>query len=79
MNELYDQQIISDPNILLGKSVIAGTRLSVELILDKLAAGETIEQLLEAHPRLTRDGIQAAMAYAAETLRSDVIYPVVVA
>lgn len=79
MNELYDQQIISDPNILLGKPVVAGTRISVELILDKLAAGETIEQLLEAHPRLTREGIQAAMAYAAETLRSDVIYPVAVA
>ena len=45
------------------------------LCLEKLAAGETIEQILEAHPRLTRDGIQAALAFAAEALRADVVYP----
>lgn len=57
--------IISDPKIMMGKPVIKGTRLTVELILEKLAAGETVDQLLEAHPRLTREGIQAALAYAA--------------
>ena len=67
--------IVSDPEILMGKPVVRGTRISVELILDKLAAGETVEQLLEEHPRLTREAIQAALAYAADTLRSDVIYP----
>ena len=55
---------------MMGKPVIAGTRITVELILEKLAAGETAEQLLEAHPRLTREGILAALAYAAETLRT---------
>jgi uncharacterized protein DUF433 len=45
---------------MMGKPVIAGTRITVELILEKLAAGETAEQLLEAHPRLTREGILAA-------------------
>jgi uncharacterized protein (DUF433 family) len=59
----------------MGKPVVRGTRITVELILDKLAAGESVEQLLEAHPRLTREGIQAALAYAADTLRSDKIYP----
>ena len=59
----------SDPSIMMGKPVIAGTRITVELILDKLAAGETIDQLLEAHPRLTRDGVLAALAYAAEAVR----------
>jgi uncharacterized protein (DUF433 family) len=59
--------IISNPDIMMGKPVIAGTRITVELILDKLAAGETVEQLLEAHPRLSRAGIQAALAYAAQT------------
>ena len=68
--------IVSDPEVMLGKPVISGTRLTVESILEKLAAGESIEQLLEAHPRLTREGIQAALAYAAGTLRSDIIYPV---
>lgn len=68
--------IRSDPSVMMGKPVIAGTRITVELILEKLAAGETIEQLLEAHPRLTREAIQAALAFAAEALRADVIYPI---
>ncbi|MFQ5398476.1 MAG: DUF433 domain-containing protein [Anaerolineae bacterium] len=68
-------QIISDPEIMMGKSVIAGTRITVDLILDKLAAGETVEQLLAAHPRLTPEGIRAALAYAAQTMRSDLVYP----
>ncbi len=54
--------IQSDPSIMLGKPVFAGTRITVELILEKLAAGETIEQILEAHPRLTKEAIQAALA-----------------
>ena len=69
-------QIVSDPAILMGKPVVAGTRISVELILEKLAAGETVDQILQAHPRLTRDGISAALKFAAEALRSDVLYPV---
>lgn len=67
--------IVSDPAVMMGKPVIKGTRITVELILEKLAAGETIEQILEAHPRLTRDGILAAMAFAAEVLKGDVVYP----
>jgi uncharacterized protein (DUF433 family) len=62
--------IQSDPDVMMGKPVIAGTRITVELILEKLAAGETAEQIIEAHPRLTRDAILAALAYAAEALRN---------
>lgn len=69
------QLIVSDTNILRGQPVVAGTRITVELILEKLAAGETIEQLLEAHPRLTEEGIRAALAFAGEALRADVVYP----
>lgn len=68
--------IISDPAVMMGKPVIAGTRITVELILEKLAAGETVEDLLEAHPRLTREAIQAALAFAADALRADIVYPV---
>lgn len=68
--------IISDPDVMMGKPVVAGTRITVELILEKLAAGETVEQILEAHPRLTHEGIQAAIAFAAEVLKGDVVYPV---
>ena len=67
--------IQSDPLVMMGKPVIAGTRITVELILEKLAAGETMEQILEAHPRLTREAIQAALAFAASALHADVVYP----
>jgi len=68
--------IVSDPTVMMGKPVVAGTRITVELILEKLAAGETVEQILDAHPRLTREAIRAALAFAKEALRADVIYPV---
>ncbi len=71
-----EQLIVSDPKVMMGKPVVAGTRITVELILEKLAAGETVEQLLEAHPRLTREAIQAALLFATEALRADVVYPV---
>ena len=59
----------------MGKPVVAGTKITVEYILEKLAAGETVEQLLEAHPRLTRDAILAAIGFAGEALKADVVYP----
>ena len=72
---MQKKMIVSDPNIMMGKPVVVGTRITVELILDKLAAGETVEQILEAHPRLTHEGIQAAMAFAAHDLKGDVVHP----
>ncbi|WP_448265059.1 DUF433 domain-containing protein [Nostoc sp. DSM 114159] len=71
------QKIISDPKIMMGKPVISGTRITVELILEKLAAGETPQQILEAHPRLSDEGIKAALAFAAQALRYDVVYPTI--
>jgi uncharacterized protein (DUF433 family) len=70
------QWIVSDPNVMMGKPVVAGTRITVELILEKMAAGETVEQILDAHPRLTREAIQASLAFASQALRADVLYPV---
>jgi len=67
--------ISSDPKIMMGKPTVAGTRITVELILEKLAAGETVDQILSEHPRLTAQGIRAAIAFAAEALRADVVYP----
>jgi uncharacterized protein (DUF433 family) len=69
------QLIVSDPAVMMGKPVVAGTRITVELILEKLAADETIEQLLDAHPRLTRPAISAALDFAARAWRADVLYP----
>jgi uncharacterized protein (DUF433 family) len=73
---MKSSMIQSDSNIMMGKPVIAGTRITVESILEKLAAGETVHQLLNAHPRLTREGIFAALDFAAHSLRADVIYPI---
>ncbi len=67
--------IVSDPAVMMGKPVIAGTRITVEFVLEKLAAGETEVQLLDAHPRLTRESIRAALQFAAQALRADVVYP----
>lgn len=71
----YRQYITSNPNILFGKPAIKDTRIPVELVLDELAGGTSIEELLEEYPRLTRDSIYAALAFAAYTLRREVIYP----
>jgi uncharacterized protein (DUF433 family) len=58
---MAEQLIESNPSVMMGKPVVAGTRITVELILEKLAAGETVEQILDAHPRLTREAISAAL------------------
>jgi len=63
---MYEKFIQSEPSVMMGKPVITGTRISVELILEKLAAGETFEQIIDAHPRLTKDAIQAALGFAAK-------------
>ena len=70
-----EKLIISNPKIMMGKPVIAGTRITVELILEKLAAGESIEQLLTEHPQLTLLSVRAALDFAAQALRADVLYP----
>ncbi len=72
-----EQHLIhSNPKVMMGKPVILGTRITVELILERLASGETIEQVLDAHPRLTRQAVLAALGFAAQALRADVVYPI---
>jgi uncharacterized protein (DUF433 family) len=72
----WRDDIDSDPAVLTGQPVVRGTRLGVDLILEKLGAGETPEQILSAHPRLTREAIQACLLYAADALRADLVYSV---
>jgi uncharacterized protein (DUF433 family) len=57
-----------NPQIMLGKPVIRGTRIPVELLLRKLGEGATVEDLLDAYPRLTRQDVQAALTYAADSI-----------
>jgi len=70
------QRIVSEPGVMMGKPVVEGTRITVEQILEGLGAGETIEQILESHPRLTREGVLAAVRFGAEALKADVAYPI---
>lgn len=66
-------KITSDPRVMLGKPVVAGTRITVELLLDKLAAGESPEQIHRAYPHLPAGSIEAALAYAAAVVRNELI------
>lgn len=65
-----------NPKILMGKPVIKGTRISVELLLEKLSAGETEKDIIDAHPHITKEDIKAALAFAAQSLKGENIYPV---
>ena len=62
-----------NPNIMLGKPVIRDTRIPVELLIRKLSEGATVDELLDAYPRLTDEDIKAALAYAADTLAHETI------
>ena len=66
-----------DPKIMVGKPVIKGTRITVELILEKLAAGETIEDIIESYPHLDRAQILACLEYAYRSMSSDFVFPLV--
>jgi len=66
--------IHSDPEILLGKPVVKGTRLAVDFILELLAVGWTEEQVLENYPTLTPDALRAVFAFAAEYMREEAVY-----
>lgn len=67
-----------NPSVMMGKPVIKGTRITVELILESLAAGESIDNLLESYPRLTKEAVSAALAFAAEALKGEKIYPITI-
>ena len=61
-------RISQDPNVMVGKPVIRGTRITVEIILRKLGAGWSVEEVLEAYPHITKEDILAAQAFAADYL-----------
>ncbi len=73
MNDNLQDRIEVNPEVVLGKPVIRGTRITVELILRKLSEGATETDLLDAYPRLTRQDIHAALAYAANSLAHETI------
>ena len=69
-------RIVANPDVLVGKPVINGTRISVEIVMDLLTAGYTPTQIIEQYDHLTIDDIQACLAYATEVIRSERVYAV---
>lgn len=63
-------RITLTPGVMGGKPCIKGTRIPVEVLIDHLSAGETVEQLLEGYPDIRREDVRAALAYAADHLRT---------
>lgn len=74
----WQDRIVANPEVLVGKPVVKGTRLAVEFILDLLAQGWTEADILKNYPGLTRDDILACLAYASDVLRIEKIYPLLV-
>jgi uncharacterized protein (DUF433 family) len=70
----WQDRIVVDPAVLVGKPVIRGTRLAVEFLLDLLAEGWTHQQVLENYPQLSHEDIQAALHYAAEALKEQQVF-----
>ena len=68
-------RITADPNVLGGKPVIRGTRISVELVLDFMAAGTTVEEILASYPHVSERDVRACLAFAAHRVRIEKIYP----
>ena len=71
----WQDRIVLDTQVLVGKPTVRGTRIAVELIIDLLAQGWTQEQLLDSYPSLTPEDIRACLAYASEVLHSERVYP----
>lgn len=73
---IYADRIVSDQKIMLGKPVIKGTRITVELILKKLSEGSSFEELLQAYPHLTKEDILATLSYSADVISREEIIAV---
>jgi uncharacterized protein (DUF433 family) len=71
----YQDRIVADPRILAGKPVIKGTRIAVDLVLEELSFNPDVNELLAAHPDLTRADIQACLAYAKDMLTGEEVSP----
>ena len=70
----WQERITVDPNVLVGKPIVRGTRIAVEFVLDLLGRGWTTEQVLQEYDSLTAADIQACMGYASEVLKAERVY-----
>ncbi len=72
---VWHDRIVIDSDVLVGKPVVKGTRISVEFVIDLLARGWTQEQVLEEYDHLTPEDVRACLAYARDILQSERVYP----
>jgi uncharacterized protein (DUF433 family) len=72
---IYQERIVADPRILAGKPVVKGTRIGVDLVLEELSQNPDINELLAAHPDLTRDDVQACLSYAQAIVTGEEVFP----
>lgn len=77
MTTKYQNRIVVNPKIMVGKPVIKGTRITVELILRLLAQGMTEKEILENYPHLKKKDIRAVLEYAAETVEEEKVFPLI--
>ena len=70
----WQEHIVVDPKVLVGKPIFKGTRIAVEFVVDLLARGWTVEEILKEYDHLTREDIRACLSYARELLRTERIY-----
>jgi uncharacterized protein (DUF433 family) len=71
----WQERIVVDPQILVGKPVIRGTRLAVEFVVDLLGQGWSEDEALENYPGLTRDDVHLCLKYAGAVMKSEKVYP----
>lgn len=71
----WEDRIVTDPDVLVGKPVVKGTRLAVEFVIELLAEGWSEAEILKNYPRLTIEDIRACLAYAGARLREERVYP----
>ena len=72
------ERIVTDPKVMAGKPVIKGTRVPVDLIIHRIAQGETVENLLEDYPKMTRQDVRAALEYASTVVKGEDIIPIAI-
>jgi uncharacterized protein (DUF433 family) len=70
----WEERIEVKPGVMLGKPVIKGTRITVEIILERLQAGETVNQISNSYKHITTDDVHAAIEYAIESVRREKVY-----
>lgn len=73
----FIKRIVVDPNIMVGKPIIKGTRIPVDAIIKRIADGMNLDEIIEEYPNLTKEDIKAALLYTIEMLRGEDIIPLI--